>query len=573
MDASKPGRSDPPQAQRFERQQIAESENPTEVSQPELDGRSGTGDAVVVPTLGDSNTRRGYDPLSVTYDGDWQFDSIILFANQVCTWFREDSPRQQPTAKVLCTLIRQFVHAMEHYYRSGISAFDDARSAGIEQLLDGGATLSRDDQLAYERRRMIRIIGEEWNNLMNIVATARFLDEKTPVLKAINSLIVDAVKDLRRESIAEHIYGVEYQAIASRDINDIVQFAVIPHFGRDFELVSFKYAPGIFVVGVPVTNLYSPWSWTVIWHELASIYIQSERKLRERDVTQGVVAAIHKDLSALTQDTTKQHELITRYKDWMTENLLIDTAGQLTINNDILWDWAEELIEDAIGTICLGEAMADVLDSVLQAAHAKSQRPLADGSAAAHLNLSQVDHRHPPSALRVDTARSLARKMLDANDQRRESCADAIAEAIRPHAARMVARPWGQDEQEAYQTGLTTIGADQAILSAAPLRVRYALTAGAVYGRKLSGRAARKALFTRVPKRKRAGTTSAKPLDFTGVPAQDLLGQIFSERDLAKVEMEHSSHTDSITLNVAFSKTVHWKHHEDAFSWTHSHDA
>lgn len=522
-----------------------------------------------------SDPRSQSEGLPTIYDGDWQHDSIMLFADQVCKWLREDDNAQSPTEATLCRLIRDFIGAMELYYNTGLNLLEERPPDSPRPLFDGKGLLNGADPLAYERRRMIQIIGAEWDDLMSMVATARFLDEQAPVLDALHLLIAQARSDLNMATIKANLSR-------EPDSTDL-SFMMLPHFGRDFELVSFKYAPGIFVLGVPVTSLYCPWNWTVIWHEVAAIYIQSERKLREaRGAQAGVVAAVYNALATL-DDRAGRRNLRAGYSDWLARNQLMDRRNRLRLDEQVRWGWAEELVEDAIGVICLGEAMADVLDRVLRDVYAprKTQQPATNGT----VSLNRADRRHPPPELRIAVARSLAYLLSGRPAPTPGSYADTIAGTILPHAGRMVARPWSAAEEQLYRTNIIPIEKgewrdepDKADFSMpdvkdpAHLRVRYALAASAVHRGLLDGNSARQIFFPEMSQRAPASKPDLKSLGLDRVSRDEILEQTFSERDQARVTItEHESHTGGVSVHVELSRTVHGANHHHEFDWTHPH--
>jgi hypothetical protein len=474
------------------------------------------------------NVRLGPALPSTTSDTHCQATSIQYFASLVRRSLKEGRASQSETERVLCTLVERFMGAVDLYYRDGIRLIEKGQVAQDAEpcITDQGMLDPQKIALApYERKQMIDNIGEEWNSLMAMIATASLFDQNDKAFTQLQVLIKEAKEDLNMERIKQNL-GL------SPDMPDSdPKFIVLPHFGRDFELVSFTYAPTIFIMGVPVNKLYLPWDWSMIWHEVAGIYAQSECRLREREGDKGVIYAVAVALESYLVDADFRSQL---RSDYMPD---IDTRmpHDQEIDHTLVLNWAKELTEDAIATLCLGAGMATALEAILNATYAQ---PMVEGIA----EVNGVD-QHPPRALRIAVSRSLARYLPGApradasSDQGVTAAVDRIAALLFEHCASLTNHAWSAEEQakldQVLDPSRTPPISAEALATLDP-RVKLVATASAVYRQRLTCDEARRAFFSPVP-----GLRPVEPsADRFGVAepkcVKDLLDVSFSQHDYGK---------------------------------------
>jgi hypothetical protein len=313
---------------------------------------------------------------NVIYESGDHLDSLIAFA-------------EQTKAKIgyipaLSLLIDNFIKAAILYYQHGI------------KLLESNGKTND----AYHRNQLIEHIGEEWSNLASLLSTAQTLPKNDKTLIALNAVINCALEDIKLTS--------------SRAVS------VLPHFGRHFELVTFHYAPQVSLLGIPVTSLYCPWEWTMVWHEVAGMMVQAGE-------AKGVVDAIVEKLKSFPE------QVWLAWQDCYTEIVNLPKHEQVTFRpaDRILQNWAEEMIEDAVGVLCLGDTMATALKEILsqyykepvkrppreEKTNERVTAPAAEGleAGAGQVAESHVDERHPPAGLRVEIASGLSHLLTRSN--------------------------------------------------------------------------------------------------------------------------------------------------------------
>lgn len=160
----------------------------------------------------------------------------------------------------------------------------------------------------------------------------------------------------------------------------------IPYYGTRFELLRFDYAPYVFVTGVPLQDLETPWQWHVVWHEMAGQIVLDLVKRKEID----------KIVKAATD--------LGQWDEWrvMVEsavNSRPSAAEPMTISfADVdRSGWMQELVEDAYGVLSLGPSMLLAMKQVF------ARYYLGD--------IALFDTRHPPVKLRLDMAAALLQIM------------------------------------------------------------------------------------------------------------------------------------------------------------------
>jgi hypothetical protein len=362
------------------------------------------------------NTPRGQSDIA-SYESDWQIDSILRFARQTSLKLNEraqaaDNATAAATHEALSSLVQNFMAAIQAYYRKGINLLGDPREFR-------GLGVLHPERKPATHRQMIEIIGEEWTRLMSFVTSAHFLaDQRNErALDILYQAIQIAEDDLNLEAVQQD--RTQHQR----------RFVILPHFGRHFELVTFRYAPAITVLGIPVASLYNPWDWSFIWHETAGVYIESQR-----GAATGIVQHVYDELRAQVAQAAVWQQWFDHYRAEL-EQLTGDNDQAVSADNPpadfILQNWAEELVEDAVGVLCLGEAMTETLESILRRYYDQDisfDEPQPGGAQAI-----AGDVRHPPIGLRAAVAESLL-------EQERQTPKIAPSQGEAALAARILSR-------------------------------------------------------------------------------------------------------------------------------------
>ena len=439
--------------------------------------------------------------------GDWQVDSMLLFAERTSfvlggqlpgsrssklsapsgeAWEqdrREAAQQRQQIEQLLCKLVSKFIDTAQSYYKTGIDYVMGEKNAfGFK----GVGFLNEPKHIA-EQREYVTSIGEEWSRLMSLVATARFFASESPdrALLCLQKVIELAKRDLNLQvlesNLREQLKRQQIDGQLLRDLN--LQFAVLPHFGRHFELVKFKYAPGIFVIGIPVTSLYCPWDWPVIWHELAGVYIEAQRCLGF-----GVVHEVHQ---ALSPDAA-QNVWPQLWEVYGAQLAGLPGEDDQAISEPqppadfVRHTWAEELVEDAVGVLCLGESMVASLEAILHWHYADSE---IEEMVARELS-GVPDTRHPPRALRIAVAEQLVRCMQGQVEAVPDEPVAVLAQVMWQHRDDLVTT--FKDSANRLQAG----AGEDGIIADDELRLMVAEVTGAFYKRKQSGEELRQRVYS-----------------------------------------------------------------------------
>lgn len=482
--------------------------------------------------------------LSTTNDTDWQLDSVLLFADRVRMSLNPGRSTQTPTEKALCLLVERFMGAVNCYYRDGVNQFEGKPPTSNGALsFTGQGWLDAFAKASYERNQMIAIISEEWNSLMTMIATAHLFDGmQDSTFAALCKLIDEAKGDLNLDKIKEN-FGL--------DKGDELEFIVLPHFGRNFELVSFTYAPTIFLLGVPVNKLYVTWDWSVIWHEMAGVYAESERRLRLRERnngTGGVIYEVAQQLEELLGKPIFRNELCTAHVPELDQ---IMPQGQL--DKELVLSWAKEFVEDAFAVLCLGEGMLTALKPILEAAyatnptaqppatHANDTKPVDGEPVAKHADPPEQainsgtaivggTDPHPPHKLRIAVARSLALQVSGA--QPMSDPADVIAKLLLDcKVVSLTCHQWSKEEQSELNQVISRAPVSVDTLKALPPRVKLVATANAVYKQQLICEDARSVFCGTNPTRPSFSSTGDFGLPPTPSTTGQWLTHTFSRRD------------------------------------------
>jgi len=267
-------------------------------------------------------------------DADWHLQSLIRNAKQARGRIRGNG-----RAKLaLKNLLQAYIMLVETYYaqyRKSLKKEFKKKSSSVDK-----------EQIPIIMHRAIEKLSREWERIFQVLSAARFIDSRLDVLRP----VIEAASD---------------------DIGlNIQEFVALPHFGRRFSLVSFKYTKDFVTLGIPVFNLYTPWEWSIFWHEMAGRKVQI-MKAKQPDVFAKLIPS--------------------NYKSSSKQNNNDSTAS----NPSWPADWMEELFEDGCSVLAFGPDFLPILESILRRYSADS------------------DMRHPPIDIRLDVARLLLKQDLD----------------------------------------------------------------------------------------------------------------------------------------------------------------
>ncbi|NIP67404.1 hypothetical protein GWN63_05015, partial [Candidatus Bathyarchaeota archaeon] len=165
-----------------------------------------------------------------------------------------------------------------------------------------------------EMHQAIEKLSDEWNRVFQIAATVR-------------------------ASTAQHDFFMPLIQTAAEDIG--LQNAE----GYTDFLVSFKYAPHILSLGVPVFNLHTPWELSVIWHEMAGRKVR-DMKEKDPDVFQRLIPSSY---NPPAETSPEQDEGA--------------SDGDIQVGWTV--GWMEELFEDGCSVLAFEDAFLPIFKNIL----------------------------------------------------------------------------------------------------------------------------------------------------------------------------------------------------------------
>jgi hypothetical protein len=262
-------------------------------------------------------------------------------------------------------------------------AFYDAFCAALPSEDD--PTDAQLHERAYRQHQAINRLCNEWKHLEPLIYAAR-----DPHLGILQSL-ADAARPAQQGEPST-IY--------------------IPIFGRRFGLGSFRFAPGVHVIGVPFYNLETPWDWQVLWHEIGGQIVRLIEQTVDSEGKNEIEKEILPQLSAcwqiwrdryirpadsaapLDRATTVRASPVPLPGDEPVAGL---TVAPIKFEQIDQAGWIAELLEDAYCVMSLGPATLATLKRVLRQHYRDPGR--------------LWDNRHPVPGLRLDMARVVAQEM------------------------------------------------------------------------------------------------------------------------------------------------------------------
>jgi hypothetical protein len=294
------------------------------------------------------------------------------------------------SAVVVRYLVNCFVNFAYHYY-----------DAFCKSLLDESE--SELDKRAYRYHQAIEKLCNDWEALFPLLYAARMAkDSYFRILQALVGSAEPSMHYWKQMWQQWEWNGVEDSELTAWNAWKADQWGdqpwkqgtiTIPHYGRHFELVNFRYAPGVFVVGVPLYNLESPWDWHVVWHEMGGRVVH---QLEKEERTEQILKEIPKE----AWDAWRDKYAAPQDGDNDGEGA---SASDSPAEAELSWDniqkpgWVAEFLEDAYSIISLGPVMVTTLRRVLRQ-HYEEDHTL-------------QDDRHPPPCLRFDMAGAVLLEM------------------------------------------------------------------------------------------------------------------------------------------------------------------
>ncbi|MGB0384776.1 MAG: hypothetical protein ACPGWR_08145 [Ardenticatenaceae bacterium] len=389
------------------------------------------------------------------YESDWHAYSLLSFAQQTHNALNQEVRSE----RAIGTLVDHFIKVADRYYTKGLELLEEPLSES-----------DKDKNTPFHRHQLIERIGEEWAQIMPLASTSQLLSKvDEQVLTILTHVIEDALDNLKMER---------------------KEVAIMPHFGRHFELVKFRYAPEVAMLGIPLTSLYCPWEWSIIWHEVAGLYIASEEAKLP-------INALLDEMKALPEEIWVDWS--NKYYQEMKDLPLVDDESddhhRSASHTDqppewVLRNWSEEFIEDAVGVLCLGNSMAHGLTQILSQHYnlekflAEGIRNIIDSNSEPEEEEGQGegkgegqakdvgrDTRHPPAELRILVAHRLSHLMGLEEDRVEDEGVHRLAQVIFDHSDKMVNRTFTSQNRKSPTKGshhwiASAVGAFQAVTEA-----------------------------------------------------------------------------------------------------------
>lgn len=301
------------------------------------------------------------------------------------------------------------------YLADSFMSFARAYFDAFIKALDADTSVTQ-SRRPYLMHKAIQRLSGDWEELARILAAI-----DGPYIAVLEALVQVARPSAQWAS--DHVAQEEKrkgQSIVKKASEMPPQFITLPYFGRHFELISFKYAPDVFVTGVPLYNLESPWDWHVVWHEMAGhiVNLLEESKEIEKRIIPNLEARNYWQVwrarydLASGRDTRERGSTHTGATTATVGRTGPDHAGDREAERETppTWDeirkadWIAEILEDAYGILSLGPAMYRSLEHVLRQNYAD--------------DFELTDKRHPPLRLRLDMAGAILLTRLAEKDHR-----------------------------------------------------------------------------------------------------------------------------------------------------------
>lgn len=329
-----------------------------------------------------------------------------------------------------------------HFYRRFGQLYDADPKTAVQAEDDAKTRASKRRQRIYWRHQALEVLCLYWERIKLILFAAA-----DPEVNLLSTLIRAADPERKvRQAFAEQRVkdiGVQRKIDTTRLLTEQSTAVTIPYYSAIFELVDFEFAPDLFIIGIPVFDVSTPWNWQVAWHEIATLIV---RDLREKGVIkQFLDRALNPtlDFDAIWVGWEQHYRPVApaRSRHSAEFEALAANKSQLGQANrplseheespeDFLWknvrreEWLEQMIEDAYSAVVFGPEIIHTLDRIL--------------SRYVERDDTLRDTQHPPLKLRKDllVAVLLEVGVDPAQLREEEALAERLqsAEAMRPVA-------------------------------------------------------------------------------------------------------------------------------------------
>ncbi len=330
----------------------------------------------------------------IEHESDWHMHSLRDYVGIALSRL-EDLPLTLSVRALAQLVVNYWAMAQAYYLR-------------IRDLV--GQAIPEASQRVFRRHQAVQRLAREWDQIMSVLLAADH-SAYDPLLDLVS--VCRAAQDNMNLSLAQQV--------------------IVPHFGRrHFEMVQFRYAPDVALLGLPMYNLTSPWEWSVAWHEVAGTLVgPRDPELPLNKEVAAYLAAV--GLNGESGPGARPDEA----DFWQTWQQLYESLPNVSLDPR---GWLAEWLEDACSLLALGPALYTTLETVLNQSYSNPHQP--------------QDGRHPPPALRLEVAQGLLAKMgFDDFEPPQDPGTQHIAEWIwgRQEKGLLVKQLFSRDDRQAAE--------------------------------------------------------------------------------------------------------------------------
>jgi hypothetical protein len=321
-----------------------------------------------------------------------QLYSLITHINRVTEQVLPDTVRTQSSETVLY-LINSFKHFAFYFYER----FSDLVVSEVEA-----------SKHPYTLHRGVSRLCNYWESIspmLHAVRDPRVRVLETLVREAQPSKLLQMRWSKRIEDYLNYKNRIQFKTAVTDWVketeNKAVGLITLPYYSRRFELVRFEYAPYVYLTGVPLYDLETPWTWQVVWHEMAGHVADQLERGDQNGIPQinQIVKEVETAIQAL-EDKLRPQSLA----KWLETSLAGESTRFARADDSEPPDfvisktgWMAEFLEDAYSVLSLGPTMLTTLRRVLHQHYENAD--------------SLGDERHPSLRLRLLMAAALLREM------------------------------------------------------------------------------------------------------------------------------------------------------------------
>jgi hypothetical protein len=299
----------------------------------------------------------------IDYDTEWKYQSLKREISRVQAKLNKGLSSQKQLSpdiqfkKTLAAFIEDYEVLADELYAIILTDFKDQRSP---HALDWEDT--SEDQKKEYRRQIVNKLSREWQRISGFISSFYFcISTSDDPFDWLQPLVAAAAQDL----------GL-----------DQTKFFVLPAFGQSFSLTSFVYSDEFVLLEIPITSIYVPWEWSIIWHEMSG----------------------HKVKQILKQDSQAFKNLLSSVAGEDGQLKSIKKSGEHGLGGEASqpfyqqekWNDGklQELFEDACSVMSLGPEFPRMLEGFLNRSKSMVNNQFSDG-------------RHPSPEARVEIAKLL----------------------------------------------------------------------------------------------------------------------------------------------------------------------